>query len=134
MDLGSSTWTDADGAGADLALLPVGSTEQHGPHAPLATDTLIAEAVAAAGADAYDDAVVVTPPLPFGVSAEHRAFPGTLWLSPDTFRAAVREVVEGLVHRLGVEVLGPVGRGRLGFLLAGDVVAGWRQRHDQDDE
>ena len=98
MDLGSATWTDADAAGADLALLPVGSTEQHGPHAPLSTDTVLAEAVAAAGADAYDGEVVVAPPLPVGVSEEHRGFAGTLWLSPDAFRAAVRDVVESCLH------------------------------------
>ena len=98
MDLRSSTWTDAAGAGTDLALLPVGSTEQHGPHAPLATDALLAEAVAAAGADAYDGDVVVAPTLPFGVSEEHRAFAGSLWLSPDAFRAAVRDVVGSLAH------------------------------------
>ena len=98
MDLGSSTWTDAAAVGTDLALLPVGSTEQHGPHAPLSTDTLLAEAVAAAGADAYDGEVVVAPPLPVGVSEEHRGFAGTLWLSPDAFRAAVRDVVESCLH------------------------------------
>ena len=98
MDLGSNTWTDAAAAGTNLALLPVGSTEQHGPHAPLSTDTLLAEAVAAAGADAYDGEVVVAPTLPYGVSEEHRRFAGTLWLSPDAFRAAVRDVVGGLCH------------------------------------
>ena len=98
MDLGSSTWTDADQAETDLALLPVGSTEQHGPHAPLSTDALLAEAVAAAGADAYEGEVVLAPTLPFGVSEEHRAFAGSLWLSPDAFRAAVRDVVESVLH------------------------------------
>lgn len=98
MDLGSNSWTDADRAETDLALLPVGSTEQHGPHAPLSTDALLAEAVAAAGADAYDGEVVLAPTLPFGVSKEHRAFAGTLWLSPDAFRAAVRDVVESVLH------------------------------------
>ena len=98
MELQASTWTDAAAAGTDLALLPVGSTEQHGPHAPLSTDTLLAEAVAAAGADAYDGEVVVAPPLPYGVSAEHRRFAGTLWLSPDAFRAAVGDVVGSLCH------------------------------------
>jgi len=76
--------------------VPVGSTEQHGPHAPLGTDTLNAVAVAEAGAAAYEAVetessadVVVTPPIPVGVE-EHRAFDGTMWISPDTFRAYVR--------------------------------------------
>jgi len=98
MDLAAATWTDADAAGTALAVLPVGSTEQHGPHAPLGTDTRIAEAVAAAGLAAYDGDVAVAPALPFGVSEEHRAFAGTLWLSPDAFRAAVADVVHSLAH------------------------------------
>ncbi len=100
MHLAEATWTDADAADADLAVLPVGSTEQHGPHAPLGTDYLTAEAVAEAGADRYegdaDGSVVVAPPIPVGVAAEHRQFTGTLWVSEDTFRDYVRETVESL--------------------------------------
>ena len=96
MNLSESTWTDADAADADLALLPVGSTEQHGPHAPLGTDTLSAEAVADAGATAAENDVIVAPPIPVGIAAEHRQFTGTLWVSPDTFRAYVRETVASL--------------------------------------
>ncbi|MFC4552880.1 MULTISPECIES: creatininase family protein [Halorussus] len=96
MDLFDATWTDADAAETDLALLPVGSTEQHGPHAPLGTDVLTAEAVAEAGAAAYDGEVVVGPAIPVGVAAEHRQFTGTLWVSEETFRDYVRETVASL--------------------------------------
>jgi len=96
MRLADATWTDADAADTDLAVLPVGSTEQHGPHAPLGTDHLAAETVAEAAATNYDDEVIVAPPLTVGVSEEHRQFTGTLWVSPDTFRANVREVVGSL--------------------------------------
>ncbi|QIB73152.1 creatininase family protein [Halogeometricum borinquense] len=98
MRLSEATWTDvSDLAGeTNLAFLPVGSTEQHGPHAPLGTDAFTAEAVADAGSEAYDGEVVVAPTLPIGVAAEHRQFPGTLWLSPDTFRNTVRETVASL--------------------------------------
>ena len=98
MQLSDSTWTDADAAATDLAVLPVGSTEQHGPHAPLGTDAVTAEAVAEAGADAYAGEVVVAPAVPVGVAAEHRQFTGTLWVSPDTFRRYVRETVASLAH------------------------------------
>jgi len=98
IDLADATWTDVDDAGADLALLPVGATEQHGPHAPLGTDAYTAVAVAEAGADAHDAPVAVAPALSVGVSEEHREFAGTLWLSPETFRAAVRETVASLAH------------------------------------
>ncbi len=96
MDLAECTWTDADDAETNLAVLPVGSTEQHGPHAPLGTDTITATAVATAGVDRYDGTAVVAPAVPVGVAEEHAQFPGTLWVSPDTFRSYVRDVVESL--------------------------------------
>jgi len=98
MNLFDSTWTDADAAATDLALLPVGSTEQHGPHAPLGTDVLTAEAVAEAGAESYDGEVVVAPAIPVGVAEEHRQFTGTLWVGENTFRDYVRETVASLAH------------------------------------
>ncbi|PAU85514.1 creatininase [Halorubrum salipaludis] len=107
MRLADATWTDVRDADVDVAFVPVGSTEQHGPHAPLGTDTLDAVAVAEAGAAAYEAverggderepaAVAVAPPIPVGVAEEHRAFDGTMWVSPETFRAYVREAAESL--------------------------------------
>jgi len=101
MRLEESTWTDVRDTDAELALLPVGSTEQHGPHAPLGLDSLTAEAIAEAGAERYADGTdgdppVVAPTVPVGVAEEHRAFEGTLWVSEDTFRAYVRETIESL--------------------------------------
>ncbi|WP_050033539.1 creatininase family protein [Halorubrum halophilum] len=108
MRLADATWTDVRDADVDVAFVPVGSTEQHGPHAPLGTDTLDAVAVAEAGAAAYEAAgepsadadaageAAVAPPIPVGVAEEHRAFDGTMWVSPDTFRAYVREAAESL--------------------------------------
>ena len=58
-------------------IVPLGSLEQHGPHLPLDTDTRIAVAVAAAAAD-QREGVAVAPPLAFGASGEHDAFPGTV--------------------------------------------------------
>jgi len=98
MNLDTATWTDVADAETDLALLPVGSTEQHGPHAPLGTDATTAEAVAEAGAAAYDGFAVVAPAVKIGISEEHRHFPGSLWVSEDTFRAYVRETVESLAY------------------------------------
>ena len=77
--LADLTWPEvkqAAGVGATL-LIPVGSTEQHGPHLPLSTDTDVAVAlcdrVAARRAD-----VLVAPPVPYGSSGEHAGFAGTL--------------------------------------------------------
>lgn len=106
MRLADSTWTDVRGVEAELAVLPVGSTEQHGPHAPLGLDSLTAEAIAAEGAERYEaehgTEVLVGPTVPVGVSAEHRRFDGTLWVSEDTFRAYVRETIESLASH-GIE-------------------------------
>ena len=112
MNLAESTWTEVRDADVDVAFLPVGSTEQHGPHAPLATDTLTATAVAEAAAARYENATaeataggadatargeaLVTPSVSVGVSEEHRAFDGTMWVSPDAFRAYVSEAAASL--------------------------------------
>jgi len=96
MHLAETPWPEAGAVETDLAVLPVGSTEQHGPHAPLGTDTTTATAVAEEGVDRADIAAVVAPPIPVGVAAEHRQFPGTLWVQADTFRAYVRETCASL--------------------------------------
>ncbi len=98
MHLDRVAWPDAASLESDLAVLPVGSTEQHGPHAPLGTDSLAATAVAEAGVEAFDGEVAIAPTLPVGIAAEHRHFAGTLWLEPDTFRATVRDCVASLAH------------------------------------
>jgi creatinine amidohydrolase len=99
LDLSNATWPDLRDAETDLAVVPVGSTEQHGPHAPLGTDAVNAELVAEAGVERSAHEVVVAPTVPVGISEEHRHFAGTLWVSPDTFRSYVRDVVESLaVH------------------------------------
>ncbi|WP_158058767.1 creatininase family protein [Halorussus halophilus] len=128
MNLFDATWTEADAAETDLAVLPVGSTEQHGPHAPLGTDVLTAEAVAEAGAQAYDGEVVVAPAIPVGVAEEHRQFTGTLWVSPDTFRDYVRETVASLAHHGWDRVVLVNGHG--GNVAALREVAGTISRHD----
>lgn len=60
-----------------VLLVPVGATEQHGPHLPLTVDTDIATCLASRAAERRPDALVA-PPVAFGSSGEHQAFPGTL--------------------------------------------------------
>ncbi|ELY74405.1 creatininase family protein, partial [Natronobacterium gregoryi] len=106
MHLMDATWSDVRDCETDLAVVPVGSTEQHGPHAPLGTDVLTAEAVADAGCEQFDREVVRTPAIPVGVAEEHRQFPGTMWVSADTFRSYVGESVRSLAsHGFGRVVL-----------------------------
>lgn len=73
-------------------LLPLGSTEQHGPHLPLDTDTRIAVAVATAVAARLAD-VLVAPPFAYGASGEHAGFPGTLSLGTAALELALIELV-----------------------------------------
>ncbi|MFB6112255.1 MAG: creatininase family protein [Halobacteriaceae archaeon] len=98
MELAEAAWPDVETLAADtsLAVLPVGSTEQHGPHGPLGTDRIAAEAVTTRAVDHADPAVAVAPAVPVGISEEHRHFAGSLWVSPDTFRAYVGDVLTSL--------------------------------------
>lgn len=76
------------------AVLPVGSLEQHGPHLPLTTDTLIACALAGEVARAHG--LRLLPPLAFGCSHEHAAWPGTVSVSAATLHALVTDVADSL--------------------------------------
>lgn len=82
-----------------LAVLPVGATEQHGPHLPVGTDHFAVEHIAreAAALAARDIPVVVAPTLPFGSSHHHLPFGGTLSLSTQTYYRAVRDLAESLI-------------------------------------
>lgn len=73
-----------------VALLPVSAVEQHGPHLPLATDALIADAIAAAALRRLPAgaAVLVLPHQRVGASLEHAEFPGTLSIEHETLLAA----------------------------------------------
>ncbi|MDT5080914.1 MAG: mycofactocin precursor peptide peptidase, partial [Mycobacterium sp.] len=59
-------------------IVPLGSTEQHGPHLPLDTDTRIADAVAREVAERLDGGWLLAPALGYGASGEHEGFPGTV--------------------------------------------------------
>ena len=77
--MATSTWPElaqVARSGGTL-LIPLGSTEQHGPHLPVTTDTDIAVAIAEAAAS-RDPRLTVAPAVPYGSSGEHQGFPGTL--------------------------------------------------------
>jgi len=77
-----------------VALLPVGSYEQHGPYLPFATDTLIAVAIAADLAASYP--VRRLPAITVSCSHEHAAWPGTLSISAPTLSLVVRDIAGSL--------------------------------------
>jgi len=74
----------------DVAILPVGSNEQHSPQNPLGTDHLIAKAIAEE--TAKRTGVFCLQVIPFGVSSHHKQFWGTIYISPKTFKGYVEEV------------------------------------------
>jgi creatinine amidohydrolase len=73
-------------------VVPLGSLEQHGPHLPLATDTLIASAVAEHLA-ARRPGAALAPAVPFGASGEHAGFAGTISIGTDALRQLLVELV-----------------------------------------
>ena len=97
------TWEEIGalrGSGMDMAILPVGSTEQHGPHLSVNVDTLCADTLAR-GVSARTG-VPVLPALPYGAAWGHTAkWPGTLSLSPATVTQAVVEIGEWLREASG---------------------------------
>ena len=73
----------------DIAILPVGSNEQHGPQNPLGTDHVIAKALAEE--TAKRTGVLCLQVFPFGVSSHHKQFWGTIYISPKTLKKYVKE-------------------------------------------
>ena len=76
-ELGNSTSRQLHDLSPAL-IVPLGSTEQHGPHLPLDTDTRIADAVARAVAERLGSDFLLAPALGYGASGEHQGFPGTI--------------------------------------------------------
>jgi creatinine amidohydrolase len=95
-------WWEVRAAGerGAIALLPVGSQEQHAEHLPMGTDTLLAEAVVDAAADLIADdgpELVRLPALPFGHSPHH-LFAAAVSLSATTLLAVLDDALDSLVR------------------------------------
>ncbi|XRQ14386.1 mycofactocin biosynthesis peptidyl-dipeptidase MftE [Actinomadura welshii] len=102
-ELAGTVWPEV--AAAPLVLVPAGSTEQHGPHLPLSTDTVIAQAVAERAARTLraetGGQVLVAPALPYGASGEHAGFPGTISIGHEALQAVLVETVRSLAPWAG---------------------------------
>ncbi|GAA1949233.1 mycofactocin biosynthesis peptidyl-dipeptidase MftE [Nocardioides panacihumi] len=92
MSLSNAVWPDLTRGGT--VLVPVGSTEQHGPHLPLDTDTTIARAVA----DELGPLLGarVAPAVPYGASGEHQAFAGTISIGTEALTSVLVELARSL--------------------------------------
>ena len=84
-----------------IVLVPIGATEQHGPHLPVMVDHRLAMEVAvrAARIVAASEPVAVLPVIPFGMSEHHLSLGGTITLDFDVLRGVVRCVVESLMRQ-----------------------------------
>jgi creatinine amidohydrolase len=106
--LAAMTWEEARDAGGpgSVAILPVGAIEAHGPHLPLETDVIIAQAMARSGAarlSARGVPVVVLPPVTYTAATFAQGFAGTLSLQPATVTATVVDIAASLTrHGFGV--------------------------------
>lgn len=88
---------EADGS---VLVLPIGSIEQHGHHMPVATDTILVDAVAELGAERVEDDVpiLVGPPFWSGFSPHHMSFGGTITLEFETMLEAIEEVADAALE------------------------------------
>lgn len=88
------TTVDVQEQAPSVAVLPIGSYEQHGGHLPLITDTAIACVIARELAAAYP--VLALPPITMACSHEHGTWPGTVSISARTLHAVIRDIAESL--------------------------------------
>ncbi|MGI9860870.1 creatininase family protein [Moorella naiadis] len=98
MELCDLTWVEArEWLQRDpVVIVPLGSTEQHGPHLPLKVDIAAADYIARKVAEKTN--MLVTPPLNFGFSELWHTYPGTISFSAETFRRAVHDICYSLIR------------------------------------
>jgi creatinine amidohydrolase len=101
-------WPDVSGAMAErwIAVLPLAATEQHGPHLPVGTDVMIAQAYLARVRERLADTIPATflPLQPVGISIEHIGYPGTLTL-PTEVALKTWTAIGASVARAGIKKL-----------------------------
>ncbi len=90
------SWPEVENylSGSRLVLVPVGSTEQHGPNGLIGTDAICAETIARRAGERLG--ALVAPTINYGMSLHHMAFPGTVSLRPETLIAVIRDCVTSL--------------------------------------
>ena len=95
------TWQEAGEAlkKCKVAILPLGSFEQHGPYIPVSMDTVAATEICnAISAKLTGDDVLILPPQPFGYCDYHSDFPGCIALSEATLRTVLLEIIDNIAR------------------------------------
>ena len=92
------TWTEVERhlEGSTAVIIPIGSTEQHGPSGLVGTDAVVAEYIAKAAGERAN--AVVAPVINVGMAQHHMAFTGSMTLKPTTLILVIKEWVESLAH------------------------------------
>ena len=98
MQLALSTWQEVEGylEHSTGIIIPIGSTEQHGPNGLIGTDAICPVKIASGIAKQND--VLIAPALNYGMAQHHMAFAGTVTLQPSTLINVVCDVVRSLQH------------------------------------
>jgi creatinine amidohydrolase len=138
--LTDATWSDLEQRGVPpVVVVPIGSCEQHGPHLPLGTDTLIARELSNRLASREPD-LLVAPTLAITSSGEHRGFPGTLSIGADATELMLVELVRSADWSAGVVLVNghggnrvPVDRAAERLHAEGRRVLAWWPRADGGD-
>ena len=82
----------------ELVLIPIGSTEQHGPNLGLGQDHVIANAYCERAAERLAPRLLALPAIPWGISDHHMNFPGTMTLRPETFLDLLEDIIVSMRH------------------------------------
>ncbi len=136
MRLGDATWPEVDGiarrradneAPAPIVLIPLGSTEQHGPHLPIATDTIIAEELAGRAVH-HTDGLMIGPTISVSASGEHADFPGTLSIGSEVTTSLIVELVRSADWSAGVVLVNGHGGNHAAISQAVAIVTGEGRR------
>jgi creatinine amidohydrolase len=94
MNFGDMSYPELEGREGSVHLLPIGSTEPHGPHAPLLTDTIISVGICRRAAEQLrgEIDVLVLPEVPYGVTRYGADFPGAVSITEETLRSLVTDI------------------------------------------
>jgi creatinine amidohydrolase len=100
LEYGRLSWPEVKEAAAQqrVAIVPVGTLEDHGPHLPIDTDVTIAEAVCREAATRLATVTVLLPPVVHGYSPHHMDFPGTVTIGWDTFCRYCTDIATSLIR------------------------------------
>jgi len=111
----------------ETVILPVGSTEQHGPHLPVHSDNIIVSALAERLAEKID--AVLLPTLPYSTCREHMGKKGSVWMNADTFYKMMWDICESLEYQGYKRIIILQGHG--GIFVMTPFIRDFNARHDK---